>query len=129
VGGDADLMVELKKQYDNWNEYNSTFVQYDTKNYYVNSVYEDKIRELNNIIFKLRGENEMLRNLSNIKEQVTLVERQEKYRAQDTLRNTMGRVNELNEKLDLQQRRLKEMLDKRDNMSLMDKVRYVFGYE
>lgn len=126
-GGDETLMIELKKQYDNWHPSgHSTSYCSDPG---LLHVYERRISEQTGVIFKLREEVDLYRQTASVNESILTAERQGKYRAEDELRQCRKKILELNEQLQDEKDKLHASIRKKDDMTMMDKVRFVFGYE
>lgn len=122
-GGDESLMIELKKQYDNWNPLgHSTSYCSDPG---LIHVYERRISEQTGVILKLREEIDLYRRTGNVNEQILIAERQGKYRAEDEVRQMRTKLLELRDEFAELQRKLITQ----EKMTMMDKVRFVFGYD
>lgn len=126
-GGEESLMIELKKQYDAWDPY---FQRADAPHKFnfnitrnaLDNVYENKITELNRIIYKLRQESELMRIHASFDKDAYNAESRKNRQLQDQL-------NQLNTQLEDKKRELMGERDKIRNMSLSEKIKNVFGYE
>lgn len=125
-GGEESLMIELKKQYDDWSpsyrtqEYQFNFIRAATTP--LDFVYEKKISELNGIIYQLRNDIDLMRiNRSFDKDAYNSEARKNRILQQQ--------MEELKQKLEDKKRELTEEHERIKNMSLGEKIKKVFGYE
>jgi len=134
-GGEEALMIELKRQYDAWKPsyeaqgYKFNFSVNGSSSVHLNSVYEQKISELNGLVYHLRNELDALRSSNGFNNERLQAEVRTKYYFQDEV----NRLNQYNDKLNQQlvdkMAELKQEREKNKNRSLADKIKTIFGYE
>lgn len=129
-GGEESLMIELKKQYDSWQPSQSQYkFHFNMVNRPLESVYDNKINELNGLIYHLRCEVEALRSNNTFSNNRL----QDEIRDKRFLREEINRTEQLCEQLNVQIKELKDELtqerEKNSNRTLADKIKMVFGYE
>ena len=125
-GGEESLMIELKKQYDDWkpsyeaHNFNMKFTRHS--NLSLDSVYEQKISELNGLVHRLRSEIDILTIGRSFD--------RDSYNAQVRIQRGLEIViTDLNTQLKENKQELIQERDKHKNRSLADKIKTVFGYE
>lgn len=133
-GGEQDLMIELKNQYNNWRPMDMSGKRHETDafcytfasggfNTTTVGIYEKKLQERDGTIFELRQQIEQLK-MSMAK-------------GQECERDAKNAYFRINDELKKQNEKLEETLEdfrniiegivkKRDNMNLADKIRFVF---
>lgn len=120
-GGEESLMIELTKQYEAWTPsyeargYRFNFLVNGGSNVHLNGVYEQKISELNALIYHLRHEIEF--------------ESKMKKHYQREMNNNQDEIDLLKVQLTESKILLSQERDKHKNRSLADKIKTVFGYE
>lgn len=113
-GGEESLMIELTKQYEAWKPsyeaqgYRFNFSVNERSRAHLNRVYEQKISELNGLIYHLRHEVDIL---------------------QKEMNKNQDEIDLLNVQLTQKKIELSEELIKNKNRTLADKIKMVFGYE
>lgn len=122
-GGEESLMVELKRQYDAWPpSYQPHHLNFTVHSSGLSSIYENKINELNRIIYQLRQEAELLRIHAAFDKDAYNAEARKNRKLQE-------QMNELNEQLQKKKDELAQEHERIKNMSLGEKIKKVFGYE
>ena len=131
-GGEEALMVELTRQYDAWKPsyeaqgYRFNFSVNGGSGVYLNGVYEQKISELNGLVYHLRAELDALR--ANNDHRLNDVVRTRAY-FQDELRREQANCSKLNMQLEEKKQELLQEREKNKNRSLAEKIKTIFGYD
>lgn len=124
IGGDDELIIELYKQYDAWkpssriegNEFNSSMI----------NMYEKRIHELTKTIYDLRNQVDDLKRRNDIQEAF----RRDEWNCQNKIQKDLeAHLEKLIKKCADLENNYNERYDKFNKMTLLDKVRFVFGYE
>lgn len=129
-GGEESLMIELKKQYDNWNpSFKPNQFNFTVNTNGFEEVYEKKINELNRIIYHLRNDIEILRSSYKCQAERGSAETSLRCHYQQEMRKQKDYIDILEMKLETKTEQLKEKENMQKNMSLKDKISFVMGYE
>lgn len=127
-GGDDELMIELKKQYDGWNP--STRIEGNEFNSSMINMYEKKIHDLTNTVYALRNQLDELKRVHSYKE---AFHRDEVNMHNKIVRELKKEKEDLQDKMEDQMEDLRGLIEgmvkKKDKMTLADKVRFVLGYD
>jgi hypothetical protein len=135
-GGEEALMTDLINQYDNW----QPSYKAQTKYYFnvnrrptipdmLEKMYEEKIDELNILLYNARNELADLRTSHQFNIDVLRAERVQKSYIQDEAKKLQKQIDALNQQLEEKKQELIQERDKHRNRSLADKIKTVFGYE
>ncbi len=139
-GGEEALMIELKRQFDAWEpafqSHKFNFTINGDSGVYLNGVYEQKISELNGLVYHLRAELDALRvNNGFNNERLNDVVRTRVYFEEELRRNKSELIKQqlycdkLNAQLEEKKQELIQEREKNKNRSLADKIKTVFGYD
>jgi len=135
-GGDDELIIELYKQYDAWKPIDNSgkghandAFRYASGGVFTSSllnVYEKKVREADEMIYYLRNQVDDLKRKNDIREGF----RRDEWNCQNKIQKDLeAHLEKLIKKCADLENNYNERYDKFNKMTLLDKVRFVLGYE
>ncbi len=132
-GGEESLMIELKKQFDAWEpafqSHKFNFTINADSGVYLNVVYEQKINELNGLVYHLRSELDALRANNGFNNERLQAEVRTKYYFQDEVKKKQDYCDRLNAQLEEKKQELIQEREKNKKRSLAEKIKTIFGYD